>query len=156
CARVRQLGGDVCMGAMDVPPLGRFAIAGDPQGGWFSIVRRPDGAPPAPPPALGAFTYDELGTSDASAAATFYAVLLGWSLDAIGENGTPYRVVKHGDRAIGGVRAQSLFARPAWTPSVRVDDIRATSARAVALGATERSPGVFADPCGAVFALTTR
>jgi predicted enzyme related to lactoylglutathione lyase len=153
CARVKQLGGHVCMAAMDVPPLGRFAIAGDPQGGWFSLLRRPDGAPPPPPPATGRFAFDELGTSDAQAAATFYAVLFGWTFATRGDNGATYREVRHGDRAIGGVCAQSLFARPAWMPSVAVDDLDGASLRATRLGGTAVTRGVIADPTGATIGL---
>jgi predicted enzyme related to lactoylglutathione lyase len=150
-AHVTELGGSVCAGAMEVPPLGRFAIAGDPQGGWFSLLERSA----AEPPAIGrhAFAYDELATSDAQAAVTFYAVLFGWTFATLGEGAAPYRVVRHAGRDLGGVRAQSLFARPSWLPSLEVDDVDATCARAAQLGGRVVSPGVIADPTGATVGL---
>ena len=149
CARVEQLGGAVCTSAA-LPGLGRFAIAGDPQGGWFSLVDRSSCASDGDAPAgLGRFGWDELATGDAHAAATFYAVMFGWTFEQQGD----YREIKSGARAIGGVRAQSMFARPAWIPSILVDDVDAASARAARLGATIDLRGVLADPSGARFAL---
>ena len=142
CARVEKLGGAVCTSAK-LPGLGRFAIAGDPQGGWFSLVDRSSSAEQALGP--GRFGWDELATGDAHAAITFYAVLFGWTFAQEGDT----REIRSGLRAIGGVRAQSMFARPAWIPSILVEDIAAATARAARLGATTAEPGVLADPSGA-------
>ncbi len=37
--RARQLGGDVRTPTTDIPPVGRFAVLGDPQGAEFSILQ---------------------------------------------------------------------------------------------------------------------
>ncbi|MCA9719328.1 MAG: VOC family protein [Myxococcales bacterium] len=37
--RARELGGDVRTPATDIPPVGRFAVIGDPQGAEFSILQ---------------------------------------------------------------------------------------------------------------------
>jgi predicted enzyme related to lactoylglutathione lyase len=37
-ARCAELGGNVCVPPTDIPPVGRFAVLDDPQGGTFSII----------------------------------------------------------------------------------------------------------------------
>ena len=37
-ARVADLGGKVCVGPMDIPNVGRFAVINDPAGAVFSII----------------------------------------------------------------------------------------------------------------------
>jgi hypothetical protein len=38
-ARVESLGGRVCVGPMDIPNVGRFAVINDPAGATFSIIK---------------------------------------------------------------------------------------------------------------------
>jgi uncharacterized protein len=38
-ARVADLGGKVCVGPMDIPKVGRFAVINDPSGAAFSIIK---------------------------------------------------------------------------------------------------------------------
>ena len=38
-ARVEALGGKVCVGPMDIPNVGRFAVINDPTGAVFSIIK---------------------------------------------------------------------------------------------------------------------
>jgi predicted enzyme related to lactoylglutathione lyase len=38
-ARVADLGGKVCVGPMDIPNVGRFAVINDPTGAVFSIIK---------------------------------------------------------------------------------------------------------------------
>jgi predicted enzyme related to lactoylglutathione lyase len=147
CARVQALGGAVCTQA-DVPPLGRFAVAGDPQGGWFSLLGR-GAARVREERAPGRFGWDELATSDPRAAAVFYTGLFGWTCAPKNDD----YVIRRGGFAIGSVRAQSAFARPAWIPSVLVEDPHATATRALELGAASACRGVLVDPSGARFAL---
>jgi len=37
--KVKELGGQVMVGPMDIPPVGRFAMVQDPQGGAFTIIK---------------------------------------------------------------------------------------------------------------------
>ena len=37
--RVESLGGKVCVGPMDIPNVGRFAVINDPAGAVFSIIK---------------------------------------------------------------------------------------------------------------------
>jgi predicted enzyme related to lactoylglutathione lyase len=34
-----QLGGTLCVPPTDIPKVGRFAVLGDPQGAYFSIIQ---------------------------------------------------------------------------------------------------------------------
>jgi predicted enzyme related to lactoylglutathione lyase len=38
-ARVKQLGGSLCAGPMDIPSVGRFAVVADPDGAAFAVIR---------------------------------------------------------------------------------------------------------------------
>jgi predicted enzyme related to lactoylglutathione lyase len=148
CARVEELGGAVCTRA-DVPPLGRFAVAGDPQGGWFSLLGRGAAARPREDRGPGRFGWDELATSDPRAAAVFYTGLFGWTCAPKNDD----FVIRRGGFAIGAVRAQRAVTRPAWIPSILVEDPPAAEVRAIALGARSVGRGVLVDPSGARFAL---
>jgi predicted enzyme related to lactoylglutathione lyase len=148
CDRIQALGGAVCTKA-NVPALGRFAVAGDPQGGWFSLLGRGAAMRPRDERAPGHFGWDELTTSDPRAAAVFYTGLFGWTCAPKNDD----YVIRRGGFAIGSVRPQSMGARPAWIPSILVDDPHAAADRAVALGATAAGRGVLVDPSGARFSL---
>jgi predicted enzyme related to lactoylglutathione lyase len=105
CRRISALGGDVCIGATEIPP-GRFAVVNDPQKAIFSPFT-PKVAPPAVPeasPRAGDFCWDELLTSDVAGATAFYTSLFGWGtseMDA-GAAGT-YTLLTIGGAGIAGV-----------------------------------------------------
>ena len=85
----------------------------------------------------GAVSWTELITGDPAAAAEFYGSLFGWQFDTMDMGSGPYRVVKVGDAAIGGVMAMppgSPAMPPRWSPYVTVTDVDATIARCTALG----------------------
>jgi len=160
--RVSELGGEVCMGAMDIPP-GRFALANDPAGALFSPFTPKQPVPAAPVPAPpGAFCWDELLTTDPEPAAAFYAALLGWGQRTEPmADGRPYTVLTDGGAPAAGVMAMPRGAtfRPSWLPYVAATGVDETAARARSLGATITTqpadiPGigrfaVLADPTGA-------
>ena len=41
--RAAELGGKICVPPTDIPPVGRFSVLSDPQGGTFSIIRLAEG-----------------------------------------------------------------------------------------------------------------
>jgi uncharacterized protein len=166
CRRVSELGGEVCMGAMDIPP-GRFALANDPAGAIFSpfTPKQPIAETPVPAPP-GAFCWDELLTTDPGAATAFYTALLGW--DQRTEpmaDGAPYTVLTRDGAPAAGVMAMPRGAtfRPSWLPYVAAADVDETAGRARSLGATVTTgpadiPGigrfaVLSDPTAARVAL---
>lgn len=146
CKRVVELGGSVCMGGMDVPKLGRFAIVHDAQGGMFSLLTRPPETPlppdPAAPPVPGNFCWEDLLTTDPADAARFYTALFGWSVESMPME-MPYWVAKKSGIGLGGMMQQPPDAphRPCWMPYVLVADVDASTAKARALGAQ-----VFVEP----------
>ncbi|HTJ44244.1 MAG TPA: VOC family protein [Kofleriaceae bacterium] len=146
CAVVKQLGGSVCSAPFDVPIIGRFAIASDPQGGWFSLIEDRCAVDPGPM----RFGWDELWTGDVHAAATFYAIVFGWTFTpGVAEA----RTIQDGGRAIGGMRRRSLWERPAWIPSITSEDVSRSQQRSLRFGAREVAPGIYADPTGARFSI---
>lgn len=87
----------------------------------------------------GAFSWSELITTDPAAAADFYGPLFGWQIETMDMPAGPYRVVKLGDQAIGGIMSMPLGAPampPNWGCYVTVDQVDALVERVVDLGGT--------------------
>ncbi len=87
----------------------------------------------------GAFSWSELVTPDIQAAKTFYAQLLGWTLEDMQMEGVTYTVIKAGDREVGGMMAtppEAQGAPPMWGTYVTVDDVDGIARTATELGAT--------------------
>ena len=111
----------------------------------------------------GAFSWCELTTADPAKAGEFYGTLFGWSFDTMDMGQGPYRVVKVGEAAIGGLMAYPPGAPkvPMWGCYVTVADCDQTVEQAKKLGATVCAPpmdipnvgrmAVLQDPQGAVF-----
>jgi predicted enzyme related to lactoylglutathione lyase len=86
----------------------------------------------------------ELAVPEPADAEVFYAALFGWAFEG--------GVARMDGRAVAGVRRGDAAA---WTTAIRVDDVHAAVARALAAGGHE-APGGLADPAGAMFALRER
>jgi hypothetical protein len=87
----------------------------------------------------GAFSWNELMTSDPEAALAFYTALLGWNMQKMPMPGGDYHVVRVGETSVGGVMAMPPDAKsggmpPCWGSYVTVSDVDATARRAVELG----------------------
>jgi predicted enzyme related to lactoylglutathione lyase len=116
----------------------------------------------------GAFSWNELMTSDPDAAMSFYKSLLGWTTETMDMGSGPYHVIKVGDASIGGIMKTPPEAGPmppAWGGYVTVDNVDALVAKVPGLGgkvfvAPTDIPGVgrfsvIADPQGSVLNLIT-
>jgi predicted enzyme related to lactoylglutathione lyase len=167
--RVEESGGKLHCPAMDIPGVGRFASAQDPQGATFLLFKGSlDYAPPRPPLGTpGVIGWNELSANDGPSAWTFYSELFGWKKETDMDMGAMgiYRIFNNGGPQIGAVmtRDQSKSPVPFWLFYFNVDDIDAATARVkekngqVFMGPHE-VPGslwivVGMDPQGAVFAL---
>ncbi|MCC6783738.1 MAG: VOC family protein [Planctomycetes bacterium] len=166
-AKLKQLGGSVCIPPTEIPQTGRFAVVGDPQGAFFSLFQGLPESPGFDPdlPVPGRICWNELYTSDDVAAQRFYSALIGWK-DApkdLGPLGT-YHVQMHGDKQAGGLMKNPMPGTPScWVVYFFVEDLGASTAKAKQLGATammENTPipevgsfSMLSDPTGAVFAL---
>jgi uncharacterized protein len=170
CKRVRELGGQVCMGAMQIPP-GTFALVNDPLKALFSPFTPITGPPAEPPlpPVIGSFCWDELLTTDVDVAKQFYCSLFAWGSNEMdmGPAGT-YTLFTHdgglvaGCMKIPGERPQQSM----WLSYILVEDADATAARTLELGGTIASPpqnipdvgrfAVLTDATGGLFAILRR
>lgn len=143
-ARVRELGGSVNFGPIDIPHVGRFALVADPQGVVFAIMRQDD---PAPSQAfvqmaerMGHAVWIELATPDPDAAFAFYGGLFGWEKAGgmpMGEMGEYAFIGRGADFRPGAIMSSAKTGAPArWNWYVNVPDIDAAIATAQAKGGT--------------------
>ena len=153
----------------DIPTVGRFAILADPQGAGFAAFQPSNVPAPAPrggAPAVGAFSWFELGTTNADAALAFYIQLFGWArTEAMPMGpGHVYQMFGSGGPSVGAIYPTDGGGKePYWLLYVRVADLTP------ALDAVRRGGGRVlmepqeipggdviarcADPHGAAFAL---
>lgn len=133
--RVRDAGGTIHHAPEDIPGVGRFAVAGDPQKAAF-VLFSPADTGQAPPPAArdapGHVGWRELQAADWQAAFAFYSDLFGWTKgDAIdmGPMGT-YQIFASGDAQSGGMMTKvEADSRPFWLYYFNVAEIDAAVAR---------------------------
>jgi len=116
----------------------------------------------------GAFSWNELMTTDVEAAKAFYGDLFGWTLENMPTNDMAYTMAKAGDREVAGLMAMPPEAGtmpPTWGAYVTVDDVETSAKQAEALGgkimmAPRDIPDVgrfcvICDPQGATLSLIT-
>jgi uncharacterized protein len=167
--KVEQAGGKLHCPPMDIPTVGRFASAEDPQGATFLIFD--GGMRNAPRPAFGALGtvgWNELSANDAATAWDFYSGIFGWSETStmdMGAMGTYRMFGTDGTTAMGGMMTRDLNNSPVpfWLYYFNVEDIDAAVARVqekngkVLMG-PHQVPGdiwiiLGLDPQGAMFSL---
>lgn len=80
----------------------------------------------------------ELMSTDVEKAQNFFGQLFDWKFDPIqGGDGMPYTVIRVGDGTGGGIMKNPMPVAPSmWMPYVLVDDLRASTDKAIKLGAT--------------------
>jgi predicted enzyme related to lactoylglutathione lyase len=167
--RVEERGGKLHCPAMDIPTVGRFASAQDPQGATFLLFKGSldYAAPRAPFGTPGTVGWNELSANDGPSAWTFYSELFGWNQDTAMDMGAMgiYQIFNNGGPQIGAVmtRDASKSPVPFWLFYFNVEDIDAATARVkekngqLCMGPHE-VPGPMmitlnVDPQGAMFAL---
>ena len=106
-ARVKAAGGAIHRAPQDIPGIGRFAVASDPQGAAFILFKGSTDAEPAPvaPGTSGHIGWHELHASDHESAYAFYSGMFGWTKgEAIdmGPMGVYQLFATGGDAAAGG------------------------------------------------------
>ena len=167
-ASIQAAGGQLLMPPMDVPNVGRMAMATDPQGLPFYVMRgASDGTSNAfDGQAIGHCAWNELVTSDLSAALNFYAAQFNIAKGdtmPMGPAGD-YQFIDHAGRTIGGAMQPLHADQPlGWTYYFRVADIDSAHENARGGGATimmepHQVPGgdwvvIGVDPQGARFGL---
>ena len=116
----------------------------------------------------GAFSWNELMTTDPKAAAEFYKNLFGWTIEPM-NMGMPYNVLKIGEAAMGGIMGMPPGAPvgmpPMWASYVTVADVDSLVKKVVELGGKVYMPptdipqvgrfAVIVDPTGATLNVIT-
>ncbi|MDH4043522.1 MAG: VOC family protein [Gemmatimonadota bacterium] len=162
---VRDAGGTVLRGPMDLEGRGRLVVVTDPQGALLVLARTTDGDPADAEAGIGDWLWTELWTHDRDASLSFYGGLVGYGVDErdIGD-GNAYTVLSAGGTPQAGV-VRNPFEQVAthWLPYVRVADPVAVAQRVTELGGRvlvepgdERRKGtaaIVADPTGAAFTI---
>jgi predicted enzyme related to lactoylglutathione lyase len=138
--RLKQEGGQVVRGPIDVPGIIRFAVVTDPQGAAFMIAKAtpPQSAPsPLPIGTQGTIGWRELYANDWKTVFPFYEKMFGWTkADAIdmGPMGT-YQLFAAGAQPIGGMMTKPPQVPAAhWGFYINVPEIDAGAARITAGG----------------------
>jgi uncharacterized protein len=144
--KVKQLGGKVHVGPMDIPQIGRFAVCADPQGVVFQLMK---GASPEDSQAfkqmkpgeeggLGHCVWIELATPDPEAAIKFYGTLFGWSKQGampMGDMGEYTFIGTGKDFRPGAVMSSEKTGRDQrWNMYFQVADIDAAVAKVTSGG----------------------
>jgi uncharacterized protein len=167
--RLEQAGGKLHFPPQDIPTIGRFASAEDPQGAAFMLFKGSlDYAPPRPPAGSpGTVGWNELSANDGETAWSFYSGLFGWKEDSSMDMGPMgvYRMFNNGGPAMGGMmtRDPSKSPVPFWLHYFNIEDIDAAAARIqekngqILMGPHEVPGGLWiilgVDPQGAMFSL---
>jgi predicted enzyme related to lactoylglutathione lyase len=138
--RMKQEGGQLVRGPIDVSGIIRFAVVADPQGAAFMIAKAtpPQNAPPPLPIGTqGTIGWRELYANDWKAVFPFYENMFGWTkADAIdmGPMGT-YQLFAAGAQPIGGMITKPLQVPAAhWGFYFNVPEIDKGAARITAGG----------------------
>jgi len=165
--RVTEAGGTIHRPPEDIPGVGRFAVAADPDGAGFLLFTPKGGAEPAAPQMTpGHVGWHELNAGNGERAFAFYSGLFGWTkaetMD-MGPLGT-YQLFATGGNPVGGMMTKTADTpAPYWLYYFVVDDIDAAMKRVadaggrVIFGPQEVPGGAWivqcTDPQGAMFAL---
>lgn len=166
--QIRQAGGTIHKDPQDIPDIGRFAVATDPDGVGFMIMTPTPGEQALPAMGTpGTIGWHELSAGNLDEAFAFYSGLFGWTRGTampMGELGT-YQLFHAGDGPEhGGMMAVTPGRMPSWLFYFTVEAIDAAAERVRTSGGTvtmepmEVPGGAYAmeavDPHGARFGLT--
>jgi hypothetical protein len=134
--RITASGGSVIGGPEDVPQRGRMALAEDTEGAAFGVLRSTSGDPDdSVDPPHNNFMWNELWTNDMGRASRFYTAAIGLDAEVLPRDAGDYLLfASDGKRRAGGFKIPQANIPPAWLPTVRVSDIKATVAKAKQLG----------------------
>jgi len=164
---IKDAGGEVEFGPMDIFGQGRMVVGQDPTGAMFGIWEPQEHKGAQLVNENATLTWNELQTRDVESAARFYGALFGFAFESLPETeASVYQVLKLGDRYVGGIGAlpegTPADVPPYWLTYFHLDDVDAGFERVRELGGevlgdpVDSPYGRFApvrDPQGGVFAL---
>ena len=102
-AQIRELGGNVMLGPMDVFEDGRLLVAADSVGAVFGMWQPKRHAGTRVSGEHGAMTWHELNTGDPEAAKAFCSALFGLEAREMPMPDAKYFTLHHGEQTIGGI-----------------------------------------------------
>lgn len=131
-AYVREAGGRVIGGPVEMPGRGRGALIADPRGALLVLLRAAGGDPPARKAAIGDWLWNETWTRRPAATLRFYMGLGGYDSSIDGDG---YAVLVRDGTWQAGIRQVEADEHPVqWLPVVRVEDPGALLQRVEQLG----------------------
>jgi hypothetical protein len=161
CARITEAGGSVVVPPMDVGPMGRMAIALDPQGNPFGLWQGGLNTGVQVYNEPGALVWNEAAVSDPAAARDFYGAVFGFTFTEVpGAEG--YTTFATADRPLGGLGRPADGAPRGWSACFAVASTDAAVTAVVSGGGAVTMPAmdtefgrfaVVTDPWGAAFSV---
>lgn len=140
-SKLASLGGKTLMGKTEIPTVGWFAMAADPQGAPFQLLQSlPERQAQSDPPAgtVGKVGWRELAAADWEKAWDFYQAMFGWKLNEtydIGPMGKYQLWRAYGENADGGMFTKPAeMPHPAWVFYFVVHGAKAAAGRIEAAG----------------------
>lgn len=167
-ASIRDNGGNVMMGPMDIFEHGRMLVAADPTGAVFGIwqPKSHTGAQVIDEP--GAMCWHEVNTRDSKKAAEFYSRVFGLEARKLDAPGIEYMTLHKGDKTACGVLQMNeqwpASLPPHWMAYFAIENVDAAIEKVKELGGMMHVPpfetpygrqSVVTDPFGAAFTLIT-
>lgn len=131
---IKSAGGAIVMGPWTIPGIGRMAVATDPQGIPFYIMRG-DGDQSSTSfdrNGMGKCNWNELVTPDETAGNAFYVSVFGWSYPdkmTLPAGMGDYSFVHVGETVIGATMRGGADSSPGWRFYFRAPDIEAAAAK---------------------------
>jgi len=160
-SRIREAGGSVVVEPMDVGPMGRMAIAQDPQGNTFGLWQSGTHTGCRVYNEPGALVWEEAAVDDPEAARAFYSAVFGFTFDEVpGAEG--YTTFARGGDPLGGLGGHQPGSPKGWSVCFAVastdDAVAAVEAGGgkVTMAPMDTEYGRFAvveDPWGAPFSV---
>jgi hypothetical protein len=158
-AIVRDEGGEINDGPLELLNRGRGAVVRDPQGAQLILLHAKDGDPEDQEPAMMSWLWHELWSNNAEASLAFYQKLAGYDYENYADETTDYLILVREDHWRAGIRfIDNSELEMRWVPVVRVPDTEAVAKQAEQLGGEVRvaprptesgSVALLIDPSGA-------
>jgi uncharacterized protein len=168
--KVAKAGGKIWKGPLDIPGVGRFAVAGDPHGAGFILFKgNGEAMPVAPFMEKGHVGWNELHAGNLDEAWAFYSGLFDWQKGFAHDMGPEWGLYQTFGETSEGLGMGGMMKKmantpmPTWTYYFSIGDIDAAASRvkdnggSVLMEPHEVPGGTWIAPCmdpqGAMFAL---
>lgn len=163
-SKIQKSGGTLHTPPTALPDRGSYAIAKDPEGALFGLLKSDSGDPADASAATGDFIWLDLFAKDTQQAANFYKQLANYTVTSDDSQGANRRFLSSADKYRAGIVPRPPEAnRSGWLPYVRVNDVNATLKKVEAAGGVvmvapdkslfDGNLAIFADPSGGILGI---